>query len=203
MIKEFPSLQAKALWRCSPVTRTKCCSWRSSKAPKIHLTTLIAMRPGKTIKPFYKVRWHKNAGRAENEGGNISEKKTKNHSPLLSFFLYYLRVCSLIVCVCVCLGMNMCVHMCVFEATWLASMGGLVSRSLSAITHVHLHTLWASVGMKRGLWLRLILEGHALNTTVNNRAIWVVHTRLNSRGESWGDTIWLHICWGVSHEDYW
>lgn len=48
---------------------------------------------------------------------------------------------------------QMCVFPCEFEAAWLAGMGGLVSRSLSAITHVHLHTLWASVGMKRGLWL--------------------------------------------------
>lgn len=61
-----------------------------------------------------------------------------------------------------------------------------MSRSLSAITHVHLHTLWASVGMKRGLWLRLILEGNTLNTTVNNRAIRVFHTRLKRRGETWG-----------------
>lgn len=95
-------------------------------------------------------------------------KKTNSH--LLSFVLYYLGLCSL-KCICVCLRMYTCVFPCgLFRAAVLAPMGGLVSRSLSAIAHVHLHTLWAPVGMKRGLRLRLILEGHALNTTVNNRA---------------------------------
>lgn len=116
--------------------------------------------------------WHKNAGRAEKEGGYIPQKKRKP----LSFALFL----TLLLHQCVCVRAR-----CVSEAAWLDWMGGLVSRSLSAITHVHLHTVWASVGMKRGLWLWLILEGHTLNTTVNNRAIWVVHTKLKFRGESW------------------
>lgn len=190
-IKEFSILQGKAIWRCSLITRTKCWSWRASKAPTIDLTTLIAMRSGETIKPFYKVTWHKNAGRTEKKEV-ISRNKDWN---LFSFALFLYCVCvfeHVCVCVCVHVCVHMCVFLCLFEAAWLAWMGGLVSRSLSAITPVHLHTLWASVGMKRGLWLWLILEGHTLNTTVNNRAIKAFHTKLKCRGENWGDTIWVH-----------
>lgn len=131
------------------------------------------MRPGKAIKAFfYKVTWHKSARGTENKGGNIPRKKKRKTSLICSFSaLLFARVC---VCGCVA---SLCVC--------LRQHDGLVGRSLSAIAHVHLHTCLASVGMKRGLWLRLILEGHALNTTVNNEAVWVVHTKLKFRGERW------------------
>lgn len=85
-------------------------------------------------------------------------KKKRKTSPICSFSaLLFARVCvyGCMASLCVC----------------LRHRGGLVGRSLAAIAHVHLHTSLASVGMKRGLWLRLILEGHALNTTVNNEAV--------------------------------
>lgn len=77
---------SKPFWRCSLVTRTKCRSWRSSKAPTIPLTTLLAMRPGKTIKAFYKVTWHKNARGTQKEGGNIPTEKGRKNLSHLSFF---------------------------------------------------------------------------------------------------------------------
>lgn len=154
---------------------TEFMSWRSSKTLTIHLSTLIVTRPGEAIKAFYKVTWHKNTGRKER--GGLIPKENLSVSLFLPL-LFHL----------VCMGLQahildwMCAQMCWGNSMCSPSGWAPVSRSLSAITHVHLHTLWASVGMKRGLWLRLICEGRTLNTTVNNKAIWVVHTKLNFRG---------------------
>lgn len=87
-----------------------------------------------------------------------------------------------------------CVSLCLLQGSRRARTAGLASRSLSAITHVHLHTTWTTIGMKRGLWLRLILEGRTLNTTVNNRAAWMARPTLNSSGGTWsGSTELLYL----------